>query len=492
MMGTTDQIKSSHPDDMTGIQQFPDAPRIGLSEKHIILLLAVFAGFITPFDGSAVNIALPAISTEFHMDVISLSWVSTAYLLACALFLVPFGKISDIYGRKKIYICGIATFAVASLLMTMTSSDEAFIALRVVQGFGSAMIFGTAVAILTSVYLPGERGWALGIYTTAVYLGLSVGPFLGGLLTTYLSWRSIFLVNIPISIAAVVLILLKIKGEWAECKGEPFDLSGSLLYGISIVAVMYGLSMLPGIFGMILIGAGLVCTFLFIKYENKLQFPVLNTRLFSESRVFAFSNLAALINYSATFSVSFLLSLFLQYTRDFSSEYAGLILVTAPVMQMLVSTFSGRLSDRFDPGTIASVGMGLSGFAIFLLVFIGSETPLWYIIMALVILGIGFGIFSSPNSNAIMSAVEKKYYGVASGILGTMRLLGQMFSMGIVMMVFAIVIGPIELMPESQEAFLISLRYIFILFTFLCVIGVFASLQRLKRGPISPVLSGTT
>ncbi len=450
------------------------------AEKRIVLILAILAGFITPFDGSAVNIALPVISTEFHMDIITLSWVTTAYLLSCAVFLVPFGKIADIYGRKKVYLCGIGTFAVASLCMTLISSSEAFIALRIVQGLGSAMIFGTAVAILTSVYPPGERGSALGLYTTAVYLGLSVGPFLGGFLTTYLGWRSIFLVNVPIGIAAIILVRFKLKGEWAECNQERFDLVGALFYGIALMMVMYGFSLLPDASGLFLILAGLFCTCLFIRQELKTRYPVLNIRIFSGNRIFAFSNLAALINYSATYSVSFLMSLFLQYTHNFSPEYAGFILVTAPVMQMIISPFSGRLSDHADPGVIASVGMGLSGIAIFLLTFLGENTSIWYILIALVILGVGFGIFSSPNTNAIMSAVEKRYYGVASGTLATMRLLGQMFSMGIVMMVFALVIGRIEIVPRYYPEFIASVHYLFIFFTLLCIVGIYASLIRRK------------
>ena len=177
----------------------PDAP-VSHAGKRIVLLIAILSGFLTPFDGSAVNIALPAMAAEFHMDAISLSWVATAYLLAAALFLVPFGRIADIYGRKRIFLYGIAIFSFSSLVMTMVPATGLLIAIRILQGFGGAMIFGTSIAILTSVFPPGERGKALGIYTTAVYSGLTLGPFLGGVLTEYFGWRSIFLVNVPIGI----------------------------------------------------------------------------------------------------------------------------------------------------------------------------------------------------------------------------------------------------------------------------------------------------
>jgi MFS family permease len=364
------------------------------------------------------------------------------------------------------------------------ASSGMLIMVRVLQGVGSSMIFGTAVAILTSVFPPGERGKVLGIYITAVYIGLSTGPFLGGLLTEHFGWRSIFYINVPIGIIAIILVLWKLKGEWADCRDEPFDIAGSVMYAISIVAVMLGFTTLPELTGVLLIISGIICAIIFFRYEHHREFPVLETKLFTGSRVFAYSNLAALINYSATFAVSFLLSLYLQYSRGFSPVYAGFILVAAPVMQAVISPFSGKLSDRIDPGLIASLGMGLSAIGLFLLAFIGDATPLWYILGALVLIGAGFGFFTSPNTNAIMSAVAKKYYGVAAGIVGTMRLLGQMLSMGIATMIFAIVIGHVEITPEYYPAVTRSVQYAFILFTVLCVIGVYASLQRFNKGII--------
>ena len=270
------------------------------TEKRIVLLIAILAGFLTPFDGAAVNIALPTIASEFHIDVISLTWVSTAYLLAAALFLVPFGKIADIYGRKKIFLYGISIFAAASLVMTIAPSTNWIIAIRVIQGLGGGMIYGTTVAILSSVFPPGERGKVLGIYITAVYFGLSLGPFLGGALTQYFGWRSIFFVNVPIGIMAILLVIGKLKGEWAECQSERFDLTGSVIYGLSIVAIMYGLSAATEGSGFTFLFIGIVAAIVFVLYERRIAFPVLDMKLLTENRIFAFSNIAALINYSAT------------------------------------------------------------------------------------------------------------------------------------------------------------------------------------------------
>jgi EmrB/QacA subfamily drug resistance transporter len=470
--------------DVPAICHTPPAP-VSPTGKHIVLLIAILAGFLTPFDGSAVNIALPAMGAEFHMDAIALSWIATAYLLAAALFLVPLGKIADIYGRKRIFLYGIAIFSLASLIMTMVPSTGMLIAVRIIQGFGGAMIFGTSVAILTSVFPPGERGKALGIYITAVYFGLTIGPFLGGVLTENFGWRSIFFVNVPVGIITCLLIMWKLEGEWAECNGEHFDLIGSVIYASALVCVMYGFSLVPAIMGIVLIAAGCAIGILFALYEMRIPVPVLDMRLLTKNRVFAFSNLAALISYSATFAVTFLLSLDLQYTKDFSPEQAGLILIVQPAVMALVSLLAGRLSDRIDPQIVASTGMAFSASGLFLLAFLVESTPLWYLLVCLVVLGIGLGMFSSPNTNAIMSAVEKRYYGVASGMNGTMRLLGQMLSMGVAMMLFALLIGRVEITPEYYPQFVTSLHYAFVLFTVLCIFGIAASLKRGKRQPVS-------
>ena len=452
--------------------------------KHIVLLIAVLAGFLTPFDGSAVNIALPAMGAEFHMDAISLSWIATAYLLAAALFLVPFGKIADIYGRKRIFLYGIVIFTFASFVMTMVPTTNLLIAVRILQGFGGAMIFGTSVAILTSVFPPGERGKALGIYITAVYFGLTVGPFLGGVLTQYFGWRSIFFVNVPIGIIACILILWKLEGEWAECEGERFDLAGSVIYACALIAVMYGFSIVPDITGIVLIAAGIIIGIIFALYEMRIPAPVLDMRLLTKNRVFAYSNLAALINYSATYAVTFLLSLDLQFTKGFSPEHAGLILIVQPAAMAVVSPLAGRLSDRIDPQIVASAGMACTALGLFLLAFLTESTPLWYMLVCLGVFGIGLGLFSSPNTNAIMSAVEKRYYGVASGMNGTVRLVGQMLSMGVAMMLFSLVIGRVEITPAYYPQFITSLHYAFVLFTGFCIIGIAASLKRGKRQPV--------
>ncbi len=446
--------------------------------KLSALIIASISSFLTPFMISSVNIALPAIGKEFKSDAVLLSWVATSYLLAAAVSLVPFGKLADIYGRKKVFLSGQIIVTVTSLLAAFSVSAPMLIVFRIFQGVGGAMIFATGIAILTSVYPPQERGRVLGIAVAAVYIGLSCGPFFGGWLTQHFSWRSIFLINIPLGLSIIWLVLWKLKGEWTGAQGDKFDLIGSVIYGAAIVAIMYGITIIPALASIWIILAGVLALAGFVKWETRVQYPVFEVSLFMENRTFAFSCLSALINYSATFAVSFLLSLYLQYIKGLSPQGAGVVLIAQPIVMAVFSPLAGKLSDRIEPRVIASLGMALTTLGLILLALINHNTTLLYIVISLMVLGFGFALFSSPNMNAIMSSVAKRYYGIASGSVGTMRVLGQMLSMGIATLVFALFIGRAEIMPELYPELIKSIKIAFIIFSGLCAAGIFFSLSR--------------
>lgn len=450
------------------------------SNKRTVLLVTTVGSFLVPFMGSSVNVALPSLGKEFAMDAVLLGWVTTSYLLALAIFLVPFGRLADIHGRKKIFLCGITIYTLSCFLSGLAPSAAALIALRVFQATGSAMIFGTGIAILTSVFPPWERGRVLGINVATVYLGLSAGPFVGGLLTEHIGWRSIFFATVPLGLLIIILVSWKLKGEWAEARGEKFDLVGSIIYSLTLIGVMYGVSLLPARSGAGFIFMGLSGLFLFIKWEGRVKNPVLDINLFRNNRVFAYSNLAALISYCATFAISFLLSLYLQYTKGFGPRNAGLILVSQPVMQAIFSPLAGRLSDRIEPRIVASFGMFVTAVGLFLLTFLNDRTTIGFIVGNLLLLGFGFALFSSPNTNAVMGSIERRSYGVASGTLGTMRSTGMMLSMGIVMLLFSSYMGRVQVTPETYSLFLKSMKTAFVIFTILCIGGILASLARGK------------
>ena len=448
--------------------------------KKSALAIAALSSFMTPFMGSAINLALPSIGIQYEIDAVILSWISTSYLLASAVCLVPFGRLADIYGRKKIFIWGIAAFTLSSLLCALSNSAPALIFFRILQGVGSAMIFATGMAILTSVFSPLERGKVLGINVAAVYIGLSLGPSLGGFLTQHLTWRSIFLANLPLGLVVIYLVWKRLPGEWAEAEGERFDLTGSLVYGLGVVAIMYGISLLPALSALWVVLLGAIGLIGFVLWELRTGSPVFDMSLFSNNRVFAFSSLAALIHYSATFAVTFLLSLYLQNIKALDPQGAGMILMVQPVMMALFSPLAGRLSDRIEPRIVASIGMAITTSGLFVFSFTGANTTGATIVAGLIILGLGTAFFSSPNTNAIMGSVDKRFYGIASGSVGTMRLLGMMVSMGIVTLLFTLFLGRVQFTPEQHPLFLNSMRDAFGIFTLLCFGGIFASLTRGK------------
>jgi EmrB/QacA subfamily drug resistance transporter len=453
--------------------------------------VATLASFLTPFMGSSINVALPAIGRDFGLDAVTLSWVPTSFLLAAAVCLVPFGKGGDIHGRKRVFTWGLLVYAATSLLCALAPSASWLIGARVAQGVGGAMIFGTSVAILSSVIPAQRRGAALGVNVAAVYLGLSLGPFLGGLLTDRLGWRRIFELNAVLGLLTASIVVARLPGEWAAAKGARLDLAGSGLYALGLAAIMYGLSRLPTASGAELIVAGLGAMAAFVWWELRSESPVLEIALFRDNRVFALSNLAALINYGATFAVGFLLSLYLQYAKGLTAQAAGVVLVAQPIVQALVSPFAGRLSDRVESRIVASSGMGLIVAGLALLALLSEGTPLGHVVACLVLLGFGFGLFSSPNTNAVMGAVAMPFYGVASATLATMRLVGQMLSMGIAMLILGLYLGPRTITPARHAALLEGTRTAFGAFAALCVLGTLASLARGGRAPCEPMASGS-
>jgi EmrB/QacA subfamily drug resistance transporter len=449
-------------------------------EKKAVLLTVSLTSFLTPFAGSSFNIALPSIGDEYALSAVAMTWASLAYLLASAMFLIPFGKIADMYGRKRVYTYGVTVFSIASALLALYPTRTLIILYRALQGIGGAMIFGTGIAILVSVYTAKERGMILGINAATVYVGLSVGPFVGGFLTETFGWRSIFIFNVLIGVVAVMTILVGLRNEWKDNQNTGFDLSGSVLYSLTLLATMYGVSNLPSLqaYPPILIGIGLFALFLWM--EAKADNPVLDVRMFRENRAFTFSNIATLINFSATYAMTFLLSMHLQYLKGLDPQQAGLVMIAAPVVQAVLSPVAGRLSDRIEPFRLAAIGMALTAFSLLPFMFISETTTLTYIAASLGLMGVGLAFFSSPNTNAIMGSVDRAQYGVASSTIGTMRLTGQMLSMGIAMTVFVLNLGTAEIIPLLYPKLLTSIRTTFTIFFVICLPGIIASMIRTR------------
>jgi EmrB/QacA subfamily drug resistance transporter len=457
-----------------------DDPVGNSTNKRVVLIVTTIASFVLPFMLSAVNIALPTLAEELSLDAVTLGWIATAYLLSSATFLVPFGRIADIYGRKKIFTCGMIILTLASFFAGMADSAAILISCQAFQGIGGAMLVGTAVALLTSVFPADKRGKVLGINLSAIYAGLVSGSLLGGVLTQHLGWRSIFFLGALLGLIVIGVALWKLKGEWTGTKGKKFDFVGSVIYSLGLVALVSGFTLLPAILGLWLIVGGIIGFSIFTWWEMRARSPVLDISLFKSSKTFTFSNLVQLLAYSATFAAPFLISLYLQALRGFSPQGAGLILVAMPAVQAIFSPLAGRLSDRIEPRIIVSAGLALTTAGFITFIFLNEQTPLTSIIGNLILIGFGNSLFSSPNVNAIMTAAPKTAYGVASAIVGTTRALGMVLSMGIAMLTFALYMGRVQITPEYYPLLQESMRTCFIIYAVLCFGSILASLARGK------------
>jgi EmrB/QacA subfamily drug resistance transporter len=447
--------------------------------RRLVLFATTIGAFLIPYGASSINIALPAMGNDLKMNTVLLSWVGTLYLLSAAIFLVPFGRLADIYGRKKVFFWGIIIFTAASVLKTFSTSVAFLFIMQFINGIGAAMVFATTVAILTTIYPQGQHGKILGFNVAFAYLGLSLGPVMGGFLTQLWGWRSVLLSNAPFGIL-IILALLRVRKDWAEARGESFDITGSLIYSSGLALMMYGISRFPSISGALISVIGVAAVVFFLIYEAHIDSPVLHVGLFKGNMIFTFSNVAALINYSATHAVVFLLSLYLQYVKGLKPQEAGMILFVQPLIMAIFSPIAGRLSDRFEPRIVASAGMAINVIGLIMLAFLGSDTAVSSIIFILLVMGTGFALFSSPNVSAAMGSVHKRYYGIASATIGTMRLLGQMFSMAISTLIFTVLLGEMQFNSEQFQPFLIGLRSAFLIFSGVCAVGVLASYARGK------------
>ena len=448
------------------------------SLQRAALAMVLLNCFTTPLMLSAANVALPAIARDLRLNAVMLSWVPMAYLMASAMFVLIFGRLADMYGRKRIFLYGTAGVVVTSLMAALAVNAASLIVARFLQGVCSAMLYATQMAIVSSVIPPARRGHAIGLAVSTIYLGLTCGPLIGGYLIDVAGWRASFMFHIPLAVIVLLIGLWMVPGEWSAEERGAFDVRGAAIYSLAIVSLCLGVSTLPHAASYFLILTGCAGLYLFFRVARDTVHPIIDVKLFFTNRVFTLSCMAALIIYTATFANIVLVSLYLQYLKGMQAGTAGLIMMIQPLTMAILSPCAGRLSDRIEPRIIASAGMAVTAAGLIMLATINGFASINYLISALVITGIGFSMFSSPNTNAIMGTVEKRYYGSASGSLATMRVLGQMNSMVLVTLVFALVIGQVEIQPENYADLQYAIHLCFAIAASLCLPGIAFSLAR--------------
>lgn len=454
-------------------------PSSGIATLSIIAAVQ----FLTPFMLSSIGVALPAIGKELHASGVQLGLVTMAYTLGVSLFLLPMGRFADIYGRRKIFVAGALVMTLATLALAFAPMVELLILCRLGQGIGAAMITSTSLAILTSAFPPGQRGRAMGIATACVYLGISIGPLLAGFMVEYLSWRWIFYVAALIAALAFFYALFGLHGEWADAKGEYFDYFGAFLYLPALFALIIGVlehQRLP--FGYGTAAAGLAGLVLFLIHESRTAQPMLPVREIIRNKIFFFSNVATLLNYAASFPVAFFFSIYLQVVLGMSPKTTGLILVVQPLIQTLCSPVVGRLTERWPASNLATLGMIFCAVGIATASFLTAHSNLWEIFPVLLLMGLGFGFFSTPNNLVIMESVLQREYGMAASVIATMRTLGMLTSMTIITALLEMYLGTRQVGPATVIEFVASQRMAMWVFAGLSVLGIFFSMQRLAAG----------
>ncbi len=441
-------------------------------EMQMVLAAAALASFLSPFLGSMVNVAIPVIGAAYVASAESLAMLSTAYLISSVVFLVPSARIADIFGRKKVFLVGIFILGLSSVLAPLSPTIDVLILCRIIEGVGVAAITSNAIALLSAVYPPERRGAVIGYAVSAVFLGLSAGPVLGGVLTQVLGWQSLFLFVAVLSVCTFGTVWFSITHDIRENAGEPYDFFGTFVYMILIVMLVLGLIHLPDLWAVLLLGAGVIVMLpLFVLVERRTAFPVFAIRLFSGNRIFTRGNMATVINFGATYALSFFLSLYLQFAGLLSPMEAGLVLVAMPVTQMVFSPLAGRVSDRVDPRFLTTAGMLLMAAGLGLLLQLSADVFLPGLMGTLVLMGFAVALFASPNNNMILGSVHRREYGSANSIIGTMRQMGMVLSMGLATCFISVFLGGTTEIAENLDAFLAAMHWSFFCGMVFCLIA---------------------
>lgn len=447
-------------------------------EKYVLVIAAV-TSFFTVFLSSAVMISVPSLALEFGMSNIVQNWVTMLFFLSVAAVTVPAGQISGKFGLKNTMIFGMILYILSSVVCVFSISQDMFLICRIFQGIGAGFLNVAAMAMVVSAFKPQDRGEAIGFTVVGVYLATSLSPVIGGFLNFSLGWRSIFYFTIPFLLICLALLITQINKEWKTFENEPIDIKGSVLYSMGIVFFIFGFTMLNKPSGLTVTILGLILIAIFVLVELKVKMPVFNVKLFKNTK-FASANFAALCAYLATFAIVTIVNYYLQYIKGMDSSQAGMILLIAPVFQVVMAPIAGKLSDKINPQILAAVGIAFGGLGIFMISTINAATPLSFLMVGMAFQGFGFGLFSSPNTNAIMGSVPPKETPIASASVATMRVIGQTLSMGMFTLIFAYIMGSVQIVPETYPLLLLSCQVAAGICTILCIVSIFASLVGIK------------
>ncbi len=457
---------------------------VNANQKWWILFSIGIGSFMSALDGSVVNIALPVIGVTFKTSVANLEWVVTIYLLVISSALLSFGRLGDLRGHKTIYLAGFIIFVFSSAMCGLTPSVPVLIAFRALQALGGAMLSSNSPAILTKSFPASQRGQALGLQATMTYLGLTVGPSLGGWLTNQFSWRAVFYINVPVGLLALWFGWRYIQDDHVGKQSERFDLAGAAMFMLGLVSLLMALNQgeawgwsSPAIIALFVIAAVLLGIFTWM--ESRVISPMLDLSLFRKS-VFSLSVVSAVINYVCLYTILFLMPFYLIDGRSFNPAQAGLLLTAQPIVMAIIAPISGTLSDRIGARLPGMLGMACLAAGLFLLSRLGPTSPTIQVVLALAIVGLGTGIFISPNNSALLGSAPRHRQGIAAGMLATARNFGMVLGVGFAGAIFTTVQAH-NLSAGSEAALFKAFQVTFFIAAALAAFGVLTTAGREKE-----------
>ena len=459
-------------------------------KRWLILINVALSVFMATLDSSIVNIALPVISRELSVNISSIQWVVTSYLLTISILLLIWGKISDIYGRKKVFAAGFIIFTAGSLMCGISSSLGMLVFSRVLQAIGASSMMALSQGIVTTTFPPAERGKALGITGTTVAIGSLVGPSLGGVLVNISGWQLIFFINLPIGIIGTVLTFLLIPEDVPDEKPSGFDLKGSAMFTASLLLLFLSLLLfqeggIPAELFLPMLVVSLVLLVLFIRYEGQQTNPLMNLGLFRNPE-FSLGITSAFLSFVAIFSTLVFIPFYLQNVLNLDTLKAGLIMSFYPGVTALVAPVSGWLSDRITYRPLTVSGLFISTVVYIILSNLGPSSSHIRIIVLMAFLGFGMALFQSPNNSSVMGAAPRTQLGVAGGINALFRNLGMVTGITLSVILFTMSTRMnINNMtqagaPFDASLFLKGFRVIMLSAALMCLAALAVSVSRLK------------
>jgi len=445
------------------------------SERKTLLIASCTASAVTPMTGSMMNLSLPGIGAAFEIGAHSLAYVNTIFLLSSVIFMVPVSRIADIYGRKKIFMTGLVIHIIAAIGGYFSLSYSMLLGFRFLMGLGTAGMATTAITMLTDAFPPSERGGAIGLNTASVYMGLSIGPVLGGFINDLFSWREVFLLTAPLVTVALIAIS-RIKADSIDDGAKKFDIIGTVLYVSAVALTMIGLIYLPEFMAFALIAVGLMLFVLFFKYEKNTDSPVLSVWIFSY-KVFRRSSIASFLINTANFSVLFFISLYLQEIGQLTPSQAGFVILSQPLVQAALTTYFGKLHDRIsDKRVLPTAGVMITLIAVIMMMSLSMNPNLGLVIASLMLFGLGNAVFNAPNTTTMMSSVLPKDRGSASATVAVVRQMGMAVSMAIAMGTISIIMGSLDTIgPSTYGDFVTVIHISFIISAIMCVVAMLVS-----------------